>query len=148
MQKSLIAKKDIQIDADPSKIWKIITDNEIVPTFMLGMTPLTDWKEGSVLNWIGRHGGQEKDAAKGKILELSPNKKIRYSFFFLGYGHADIPEHYQTIILELEKLNSQQTILHAQQGDFAVFEEGETYVKHATDFWEQALVKIKELAEK
>lgn len=129
MAKKLIAKKTIQIDAQPDEIWKIITDNDSVTSYMLGMIPVTDWKEGSSINWIGRQGGGENDMAKGRILELKPDEILRYSFFFLGYGHADVPEHYQTITLELERSTPRQTILKAQQGDFTVFEEGETYVK-------------------
>lgn len=143
----MIAKKSIEINAPLSKVWQVITDDKSVITFMLGMKPLTDWKEGSPLNWIGRHEEQEQSMAKGRILDLKPNEKLRYSFFFQGYGHADIPEHYQVIILKLEKAEDEKTILHAQQGDFSVFDEGETYVRHANDFWEQAVIKIKELAE-
>ena len=72
--------------------------------------------------------------AKGIIQELSPNKKLKYSFFYGGYGHADIPEHYQTVILELESLNDKLTKLTAQRGDYSVFEDGETHVKHADNF--------------
>lgn len=147
MKDPLIAKKSIEINAPLSAVWQVITDEKDVTIFMLGMSPLTDWKEGSPLNWIGRHEGKEQNMAKGVLLESKPNKLLRYSFFFPGYGHADIPAHYQTVILELEKATSGQTILHAQQGDFSVFEEGETYLQHAKDFWGQAVIKIKELAE-
>jgi uncharacterized protein YndB with AHSA1/START domain len=145
---TFIAKKSIQVNAPAAKLWNIITDNNSVTEFMMGMKPVTDWKEGSKLDWVGRHADQEQNMAKGSILELKRNEKLAYSFFFPGYGHADIPLHYQNVILELEKISENTTVLHAQQGDFSVFEEGETYVQHANEFWDQAVVKIKELAEK
>jgi uncharacterized protein YndB with AHSA1/START domain len=147
MKDPMIAKKSIEINARLSIVWQVITNDKSIITFMLGMKPLTDWIEGSRLNWIGRHEEQEQNIAKGYILELKPNERLRYSFFFSGYGHADIPEHYQVIMLRLEKAEEEKTILHAQQGDFSVFDEGETYVQHANDFWEQAVIKIKELSE-
>jgi uncharacterized protein YndB with AHSA1/START domain len=147
MKDPMIAKKSIEIDAPLSTVWQVITDDKSIVTFMLGMKPLTDCKEGSQLNWIGRHEEQEQNMAKGHILDLKPNERLSYSFFFPGYGHADIPEHYQVIVLRLEKATEEKTILHAQQGDFSVFDEGATYVQHANDFWEQAVRKIKELAE-
>ncbi len=143
----MIVKKSIEINAPPSTVWEVITDEKSIATFMLGMKPLTDWKEGSPMTWTGRHEAQEQHMAKGRILERTPNEQLRYSFFFPGYGHADIPEHYQEIILRLEKAANEKTMLYAQQGDFSVFDEGATYVQHASDFWEQAVTKIKELAE-
>ena len=147
MKKQLIAKKTIDINAPITKVWNVITTNESVTVFMLGMKPQTDWKEGSAITWIGRHEGAEHNMAKGIIQEFSPNKKLQYSFFYGGYGHADIPEHYQTIILALKSLNDNLTNLTAQQGDFSIFDDGETYVQHANDFWSQAVLKIKELSE-
>ena len=147
MKKQLIAKKSIDISAPASKVWNVITTDETVSVFMLGMKPLTDWKEGSPINWVGRHEGEEHNIAKGSIQELSLNKKLQYSFFYGGYGHADIPAHYQTVVLELESLNDRQTRLTAQQGDYSVFEDGEAYIKHADSFWSQAVLKIKELSE-
>jgi uncharacterized protein YndB with AHSA1/START domain len=147
MKKQLIAKKSIDINAPVSKIWNVITTEESVSVFMLGMKPQTDWKEGSPINWAGRHEGEEHNMAKGLIQELSLNKKLQYSFFYGGYGHTDVPEHYQTVVLELEPLNDKQTRLKAQQGDYSIFEDGETYVKHADHFWSQAVLKIKELSE-
>ncbi len=116
--------------------------------FMQGMKPETDWKEGSSINWIGRHEGKEHNAAKGKILVLQPNKKLQYSFFYGGYGHADVPENYQTVTFELEEVNDSETNLLASQGDYSVFADGETYLKHAEDFWEKSVAVIKELSEK
>src|ERR1700728_4429091 len=101
MTKELIATKTIEINAPISKVWNIITADESVEVFMLGMKPLTDWKNGSSLTWIGRHKGEEHNMAKGTIKELSPDKKLQYSFFYGGYGHADTPENYQTVTLEL-----------------------------------------------
>ena len=146
-EKELTAKKSIDINASVAKVWNVITTDSSVTVFMLGLKPQTDWEEGGPINWIGRHEGEEHNMAKGLILELSPNKKLRYSFFYGGYGHTDVPEHYQTVVLELESLNDKQTKLTAQQGDYSAFEDGETYIKHADDFWSQAVLKIKELSE-
>ena len=147
MERQLIAKKSIDIQAPVAKIWHVITSDESVAVFMLGMKPQTDWKEGSPITWIGRHEGEEHNMAKGFIQKLAPNKTLQYSFFYGGYGHADVPEHYQTVVLELESLNGEQSRLTAQQGDYSIFEDGETYVKHADDFWTRAILKIKELSE-
>lgn len=146
-KKSLIAEKIIEVNAPIEKVWTVITTDVYVVLFMMGMKPITSWKKGADIYWTGRHEGEEHNMAKGKVLESDPMKSLRYTFFFGGYGHADIPENYQTVSFELNKLTENQTILTVQQGDYSVFEEGETYLQHASDFWQQAGDKLKEICE-
>lgn len=91
MKEQLISKKSIALNAPVSKIWKIITTDDTVSIFMLGMKPVTDWQQGSAINWIGRHEGQENNMAKGVITAIIPEQELQYTFFYGGYGHADIP---------------------------------------------------------
>lgn len=146
--KEFIAEKSIELNTPISKVWSVITTNETVEIFMLGVKPRTDWKTGSVINWVGRHEGEEHNKAKGKITQLIPEKLLEYTFFYGGYGHEDVPEHYQTVRFELSKTNGRTTQLKIKQGDYAVFEDGETYLRHATHFWEQAGQMLKEICER
>jgi hypothetical protein len=40
------------------------------------------------------------------------------------------------------------TYVTVEQGDFSVFKEGEEFARHSQQFWDAALQKLKELAEK
>jgi uncharacterized protein YndB with AHSA1/START domain len=146
-KKNLIAEKVIEINAPVKRVWTVITTDESVQSFMMGMKPITNWQKGASIQWIGRHEGQEHNIAKGKITDFEPGELLQYTFFYGGYGHLDIPEHYQTVSLKLEKLVENRTRLTVRQGDYAVFVEGENYLQHANTFWQQAGEKLKEICE-
>jgi len=146
-EKKLIAEKIIEINASTKTVWRAITTDESVQSFMMGMKPVTTWNKGATIEWFGRHEGEEHTMAKGKIVNFAPEELLQYTFFYGGYGHLDIPEHYQIVTFRLEKLQENKIRLIIQQGDYAVFGEGESYLKHANTFWEQAGNRLKEMCE-
>jgi uncharacterized protein YndB with AHSA1/START domain len=146
-KKNLIAEKIIEINASAKKVWTAITTDVSVQSFMMGMKPITTWQKGASMQWIGRHEGEEHNMAKGEIINFVSEELLQYTFFYGGYGHLDIPEHYQLVTFRLEKLGENKTRLIVQQGDYAVFAEGENYLQHANTFWEQAGNRLKEICE-
>lgn len=146
MSDPLIAKSTITIDAPAPVVWGLITNPDAIQKFMLGMQAVSDWKAGSELRWIGRHGERPNDNARGAIEKIDPNRQLSYSFFYPGYGYPDEPQYYNRIIYELAAVND-QTALAVEQGDFSVFKDGETMRKHSQEFWDLVLKNLKELAE-
>jgi uncharacterized protein YndB with AHSA1/START domain len=146
-KKSLIAEKIIEINASAKSVWTAITTDVSVQSFMMGMKPITTWQKGATIQWIGRHEGEEHNMAKGEIVDFAPEELLQYTFFYGGYGHLDIPDHYQRVTFRLEKLAENKIRLIVQQGDYAVFAEGENYLQHANTFWEQAGNRLKEICE-
>ena len=146
-KKNLIAEKIIEINASAKRVWTAITTDVSVQSFMMGMKPITNWQKGASIQWIGRREGEEHNMAKGEIMDFAPEELLQYTFFYGGYGHLDIPEHYQMVTFRLVKLEENQIRLIVQQGDYAVFAEGENYLQHANTFWEQAGNRLKEICE-
>jgi len=146
MKESLIAKSTIEIAAMPEKIWSILLNPESFQKVMMGMQPISDWKTGSELRWIGRHGGETNDTAKGVIQVMEANRKLAFTFYFPGYGYPDQQEFYNTVSIALAKTKN-GSLVQAEQGDFSVFKDGEQYKQHAQTFWTGALKILKELSE-
>jgi uncharacterized protein YndB with AHSA1/START domain len=146
MSDPLIAKSTITIDAPVPVVWGLITNPDAIQKFMLGMQAVTNWKAGSELRWIGRHGERPNDNARGVIEKVDPDRQLCYSFFYPGYGYPDEPQYYNRIIYELVAADGQTTIA-VQQADFSVFKDGETMRKHSQEFWDLVLKNLKELAE-
>jgi uncharacterized protein YndB with AHSA1/START domain len=146
MKDKLIAKSSVTIHAPVTKVWETITNPTTVQKFMLGMQPVSDWKEGSELRWIGRHDEKKDDNAKGVILSLNKNKAFKFTFFYPGYGYPDEPTYYNTVVFNLVT-KGDTTVVEVEQGDFAVFKEGETFVSHSQTFWDASTKILKELAE-
>ena len=146
MKNSLIARSTIDIAAPCEKVWSTLLNPASLQQVMMGMQPVSDWNIGSTLRWIGRHGGEPNDTAKGTIEVMDANQKLQFTFYFPGYGYPDQEQFYNTVSIALTKTKSGSSV-HAEQGDFSVLKDGEQYRQHAQTFWDGALKILKELSE-
>lgn len=142
----LVAKSSLSINATSGKVWEALLNPVKLQTIMLGMKPVSDWKVGSELRWIGRHAEKPNDNAKGTIEIIDPARKFQFTFYYPGYGYPDIPENYNTVLFILSETGA-TTLVTVEQGDFAVFKEGETFRGHSQNFWEASLKILKAVAE-
>ena len=55
MNKALIAKATVTIDAPASKVWEAITNPEFIRQYLFGAEVITDWKEGSPIIYKGTY---------------------------------------------------------------------------------------------
>jgi len=147
MSTALFAVSKITIKAPAIDVWKAITTPETLQQVMMGMKPVSDWRVGSSLIWIGRHSNKPEDNAKGVIEAMNVKKELRFTFFFPGYGYPDKPENYNTVKISLAEKDG-ITEVDASQGDFSVFTDGATYQGHSQTFWDGSLKILKEIVEK
>jgi len=146
MENKLIAKSYVTINAPVTKVWETITNSVTLQKIMLGMQPISDWKEGSELRWIGRHDEKKDDNARGIILAIIKNKKLKFTFYYPGYGYPDEAKYYNSVIFNLTA-KGDTTLVEVEQGDFSVFKEGETFMGHSQTFWDGSVRILKELSE-
>jgi len=146
MKDSLIARSSVEIAAPREKVWSTLLNPASLQQVMMGMQPVSDWKVGSTLRWIGRHSGEPNDTAKGTIQALEANRKLQFTFYFPGYGYPDQPAFYNVVSLTLTETKTGSSV-QAEQGDFSVFSDGEQYRQHSQTFWDGALKILKELSE-
>jgi uncharacterized protein YndB with AHSA1/START domain len=94
----------VNLNAPINKIWDVLTKPELVKQWQFGSDLLTDWKEGSDIRFRTEWKGQVFEQW-GKILEIVPQKLIRYSLFAPRPGLEDKPENYfvMNYILNKEK---------------------------------------------
>lgn len=86
---------------------------------------------------------------KGNIVEIVPEKLLRYTTFDPNSTIADVFENYLTVTYELESANG-QTIFTVTQGDYNKVAEGEKRYKESYnngEGWNPILVEIKKLVE-
>jgi len=105
MAKALTAKCRIQIDNTVDEAWKALVNPEIVEKYMLGSKQLSDWRKGSSIIWKKDFNGR-KFEDKEEILEITPQKSLKYTHYSPASGRPDAPENYQTVSVTLkEKAN-------------------------------------------
>ena len=102
MAKALTAKCRIQIENTVDEAWKALVNPEIVEKYMLGSKQLSDWRKGSSIIWKKDFNGR-KFEDKGEILEITPQKKLKYTHYSPDSGRPDAPENYQTVSVTLKE---------------------------------------------
>ena len=100
--KNLIAKSSIQINNTIDEAWKALVNPEIVEKYMLGSQQLSDWEKGSNIIWKKDFNGR-KFVDKGEILEITPQKSLKYTHYSPASGRPDAPENYQTVSVTLKE---------------------------------------------
>jgi len=142
MNKGLIAKASISINAPVDKIWDALTNPELIRQYMFGTNVISDWKEGSPIIWKGEWEGN-KYVDKGVILKLEPERLIRYSHFSPLSGQQDLPENYHTVTIGLS-VKGKQTFVSLLQDNNAT----EKVREHSEKNWKIILDGLKKLLEK
>src|ERR1041384_3214966 len=100
MDKNLIAKASININAPSDNVWQALVDPEAIKHYMFGTNVVSDWHEGSHILWKGEWEGKAYED-KGVILQLKPGRTLQYSHFSPLSGVPDKPENYHIVTIEL-----------------------------------------------
>jgi len=142
MNKGLIAKASISINAPVDIVWDALTNPELIRQYMFGTNVISDWMEGSPIIWKGDWEGNKYED-KGVILKLEPGRLIQYSHFSALSGQQDLPENYHTVTIELYG-KGKQTFVSLLQDNNATEEARE----HSQKNWKIMLDGLKKLLEK
>ena len=142
MNKGLVAKATISINAPADKVWNALTNPEVIKQYMFGTTVISDWREGSPIVWKGEWQGKPY-ADKGVILKLKPERLIQYSHFSPLSGKPDLPENYHTVTIELVTAEAATNVMLSQDNN-----ETEQERQHSEQNWKMMLEGLKKLLEK
>ncbi|MEP6465047.1 MAG: SRPBCC domain-containing protein [Parafilimonas sp.] len=145
----MIVKNTITINADAQKVWDVLTNPQQTKKYMFGCETVSEWTQGSPLLWQAMYEGKETVFVKGYILEIVPNRFLRYSVIDPNAAYPDIPENYLSVAYKLTAQNG-STLLTVIQDGFKDAAEGakrfkETY--NNGDGWNPILVQVKKIAE-
>jgi uncharacterized protein YndB with AHSA1/START domain len=141
MMSDLELSVSTEINASIQKVWAAIVNPEIIKQYLFGTETVTDWKVGSPIVFQGVwEGVSYKD--KGTILELIPEKKLKYDYWSSFSKMEDTPENYQQISFELSG-DDHKTILKLTQENVP----NETAKEHSEANWEMVLDQMKKIIE-
>ncbi|MCZ7609649.1 MAG: SRPBCC domain-containing protein [Ignavibacterium sp.] len=128
------------INASVEKVWKALTNAEIVKQYFFGSNQETDWKIGSTILWTGEYEGT-KYVDKGKVLEFLPNKKLSYSYLSSWSGLDDKPENYLLVSYEVKSIETGTELIITQSNY------DEEKAKHSEGNWAVVIDGLKKLVE-
>jgi uncharacterized protein YndB with AHSA1/START domain len=141
LDKNLIAKISLTINATSDNVWDALVKPEVIKQYMFGTTVVTDWREGSPIVWKGEWEGKPYED-KGVILQFDPGRSLQYSHFSPLSGVPDMPENYHTVTVELSG-DGDQTRVSLTQDNNSTAEARE----HAEENWLMMLTALKKFLE-
>ncbi len=142
MNRNLIAKASIRINASREKVWNAFVDPAAIKQYMFGTNVVSDWREGSPILWKGEWQGKTYED-RGVILQFKPKQTLQYSHFSPLSGLPDKPENYHTVTIELAGAGNQTDVTLAQDNN--ADEEEQT---HSAENWGMMLKSLKQFLEK
>ena len=145
----LVVQNSILINADARKVWDALVNPEQTKQYMFGCETVSDWKIGSPLRWQAIYEGKEMVFVKGIILDLQPNRLLKYTVIDPNATMADIPENYLNVTYRLEEQNGQTNLTVFQDGFEGAADGEKRYadVQNNGEGWNPILVEIKKLVE-
>ncbi len=141
MAENLIAKASTTIDAPAAKVWRALVTPADIKHYMFGSTVTSDFQQGSPITWKGEWKGKPYED-KGEILQVVPERTLRYTHFSPLAGLPDKPENYHTVTIELKADGPRTRVSLAQDGN-----DTEDARKHSAENWTKMLAGLKKLVE-
>jgi uncharacterized protein YndB with AHSA1/START domain len=141
MDKNLIARASVTINATSAKVWNALVNPEAIKQYMFGTHVVTDWREGSPIIWKGEWQGKSYED-KGVVLQFKPGRTIQYSHFSPLSGLPDKPESYHTVTIELSGEGNQPRVSLAQDNNPT-----EQARDHSEKNWEMMLTALQKFME-
>lgn len=136
-----IARASTKIDAPPARVWDALVDPAQIKKYMFGTNVASDWKVGSPITWKGEWEGKKYED-KGKILEIEPQKILRYTHYSPLSGLPETPENFHKVTIELKPSDGKTEVALSQDNN-ATDEER----RHSEKNWNAMLGGLKKLLE-
>ncbi len=141
MQTALVATATTVVDAPPSAVWRALIDPAQIKQYMFGADVLSNWVNGSPIVWKGEFKGK-KFEDKGVIIEMEPDRLLRYSHFSPLSGQPDKPENYHIVTIELHPRGSRTEVTLSQDNN-----SNDREREHSEKNWETMLEGLKKVVE-
>ena len=145
----LVVKNSILINASAATVWDALVNPAQTKKYMFGCETVCDWEVGSPLLWRALYEGKQTVFVKGAIIDIVPQKLLKYTVIDPNATMADIPENYLNITYELSGPNGEVNLTVTQDGFEGAADGEKRYrdVSNNGEGWNPILVQIKALAE-
>src|SRR5277367_6245624 len=141
----LFIRKSIEVNAPADALWKVLTDNALIPQYMFGCVAETDWKPGSPLLWRGAADGILY--VKGHVVAVDAPHRLEYTVIDPNNPAVpDIPANYLTMTYEIREQDG-GLVFELIQGDYSKVAEGQKRYEDTLKGDDSFLMAIKKLAE-
>jgi len=148
MEKRIVSNEVI-IKGSLSQVWDMLTNSQKTKLYMFGCETVTNWKPGSELLWRGVYEGKEMVFVKGYVIDIIPEKLLKYSVIDPNATYPHIPENHLNVTYELSEAEDMVKLTVSQDGFETAADGDKRYedVYNKGEGWNPILLEIKRLTE-
>lgn len=139
MNDNLVANAKIEINSQPSEVWRALTTPELVKKYFFGTEVVSDWKVGSPIIYKGEWEGKPYEDP-GVIVNIKENKLLEFDH--RSGKDPDVPEGYHRVKFEITPDGEATTVAIAQNNN-----KTEEEKNHSEQNWMMVLSGLKKLLE-
>lgn len=142
MVQEAMIRKEVSMKASIEDVWKALVTPEIIKEYMYGTTAISDWKEGSSIQFTGVWEGVAYED-KGTILSFRKPKVFEYSYWSSFSGIEDVPSNYAIVKFELQETGAHTHVVLTQRNSPTP-----QMQENSDKGWGEVLQHIKKIVEK
>ena len=143
MNKDLRLQEAIEMKTTLKELWHMLTDPEEIKAYFWGTEVTTDWKAGSPISFKGEWEHQTYED-KGTIIDIQPEKLIRYNYWSSFWGEDISPDERSIITYQIREISDGFVELMVIQEGF----KDEQSLNHSKTNWNGIMNNIKNIIEK
>jgi uncharacterized protein YndB with AHSA1/START domain len=141
---AFVVERTVVINAPPSVVWNALVRPDLMQQWMgepeMHLEIVTEWIVGHPITIRGFHHVRFEN--RGTVLQIEPNRVLRYSHLSSLSRLPDKPEHYSVVEFRLQAVKD-GTALTLTLGNFPT----ETIRKHLDFYWRTTLEILKKCVE-
>ncbi|GAB3932348.1 SRPBCC domain-containing protein [Larkinella terrae] len=138
-----VVRRQIRIKAEPAAVWDALTNPEKTKKYFFNCAVYSDWEVGSTITFTGKLFLVKSIEMKGQIVEIEPNKLLKYTL--TNGDAADEDTDFSTVTDKLTYENG-ETVLSISD-DVGSGEGAEERFERSEKGWDKILEGLKELVE-
>lgn len=111
---NLEVRSSILISSTKDKIWDVLTNPNKIRVYMYGSNVETDWHVDSPILFKRNRIHESAPVSdkpvidKGVILDVQPQRFLKFSFYNSMEGYEDLPENYSIISYSIDEIDNAQ----------------------------------------
>lgn len=138
----IVARQSVAVRAPPERVWRALTDPDMIKEYLFGTQVSTDWKVGSPIRYRGVWEGRTYED-KGMVLRVVPGRLLEITFWSSLSGVSDTPENYKQVTYELTPVSGGTRLTVIQDNNTTEEERN-----HSEQNWGLVLAGLKKLLER